>query len=178
MNQLSNEDRVFFVDKADRLQDEETKSAITIMRGLFELPEGYKPVSDQDPNFKKAQVYNRLVGRLTSRIEKAKRLGQDIDAILEVDNLIAEIDDDFNEALNEVVKKSALNTLNTYSLDTEIDLTDLTLGLNYLKQLQTKITNEGKSAGPNFMKRSGLTKQQMLLKLDIHIKAVEKALAP
>ena len=96
---------------------------------------------------------------------------------MEVDNLIAEIDDEFNEALNEVVKKSALDTLNTYSLDTEIDLTDLRLGLNYLKQLQTKITNEGKSAGPNFMKRSGLTKQQMLSKLDIHIKSVEKALA-
>jgi len=175
-DQLSNDDRVKYANLADTLQDKETKSAITIMRGLFELPEGYEPVSDQDPNFKKAMVFNRLVGRLTSKIEKAKRLGQDIDAIAEVDNLIAEIGDEFNEALDDLFVKSALNTLDDYSFDTEVDLTDLTLGLNYLKQLKTKISDEGKSAGPNFMKRTGLTKQQMLSKLDKHIKAVEKAL--
>lgn len=176
-DQLSNEDRVKYANLADTLQDKETKDAITIMRGLFELPEGYKPVSDQDPNFKKAMVFNRLVGRLTSKIEKAKRLDQDIDAIAEVDNLIAEIGDEFNEALDDLFVKAALNTLDDYTFDTEVDLTDLTLGLNYLKQLETKISNEGQSAGPNFMKRTGLTKQQMLSKLDRHIKSVEKALA-
>jgi hypothetical protein len=176
-DQLNNDDRVKYANLADTIQDKETKDAITIMRGLFELPEGYKPVSDQDPNFKKAMVFNRLVGRLTSKIEKAKRLGQDIDAIAEVDNLIAEIGDEFNEALDDLFVKAALNTLDDYTFDTEVDLTDLTIGLNYLKQLETKISNEGQSAGPNFMKRTGLTKQQMLSKLDKHIKSVEKALA-
>ena len=65
IDELSNEDRVKFSNRADTLQDEETKSAITIMRGKFDLPEGYKPVSDQDPNFKKAQVFFSIYGRLT-----------------------------------------------------------------------------------------------------------------
>jgi hypothetical protein len=173
---LSNEDRVKFSNLADSLQDKETKSAITIMRGLFELPEGYKPISDQDPNFKKAMVFNKLVGRLNDRIETAKRQGKDIDARAEVDLLIAEIGDEFDDALTGLTKKTALNTLETYSLDTEVDLTDLTIGLNYLKELETKISNEGKSAGPSFMKRSALDKQGMLSRIKAHIKAVEKAL--
>jgi len=173
---LSNEDRIKYSNLADTLQDRETKSAVTIMRGLFELPEGYKPISDQDPNFKKAMVFNKLVGRLNDRIETAKRQGKDIDARAEVDLLIAEIGDEFDDALTGLTKKTALNTLETYSLDTEVDLTDLTIGLNYLKELEIKISNEGKSAGPSFMKRSALDKQGMLSRIKAHIKAVEKAL--
>ena len=103
---LSNDDRVKYANRADTLQDEETKTAVTIMRGRFELPEGYKPVSDQDPNFKKAMLFNKLIGRLNEKIETAKRQGKDIDAIAEVDLLIANVNAEFDEAFNGLAKKA------------------------------------------------------------------------
>ena len=81
------------------MQEDETRSAISMMRGSFELPEGYKPVSDADPNFKKAAIFNRLVGRLTSEVESAKRIGKDLDDISLVDKLIGEIDAEFDDAM-------------------------------------------------------------------------------
>lgn len=172
---LSNEDRVKFSNRADTLQDEETKSAITIMRGKFDLPEGYKPVSDQDPNFKKSAVFSRLVGRLTERVETAKRQGKDIDAIAEVNLLVADVGDEFNEALSGLVKKSALNVLETYSTYTEDDLTELTTGLSYLRKLKTKVLTDGKEAYPSALSR-GRTQTDIIQKLNAEISAIEKAI--
>ena len=145
IGELSNEDRVAFLNKADTLQDEETRSAISIMRGRFELPEGYKPVSDADPNFKKAAIFNRLVGRLTSEVESAKRLGKDIDAISLVDKLIGEIDAEFDDAMMGLKKKSAQSVLDLYSGVSDADVSSFETGLSYLKQLKIKFSKKVKT---------------------------------
>ena len=148
IGELSNEDRVAFLNKADTLQDEETRSAISIMRGRFELPEGYKPVSDADPNFKKAAIFNRLVGRLTSQVESAKRLGKDVDAISLVDKLIGEIDAEFDDALMSLKRKSAEEFLENFIAVPDADVSSFETALPYLKQLKTKVQREGKRAFP------------------------------
>ena len=175
-NLLSNEDRVKFANRADTLQDEETKSAITIMRGRFELPEGYKPVSKQDPNFQKSIVFARLVGRLTDRIETAKRQGKDIDAIAEVDLLIAEIGDEFDDALSGLAKKAAKDVLKKYSPFTEEDLSILPTGLSYLKGLRSKVLSDGAEAYPALLRRGGLTKADIIKELSKQIEAIERAI--
>lgn len=175
IDELSNEDRVKFSNRADTLQDEETRSAISIMRGKFELPEGYKPVSDADPNFKKAQVFNRLVGRLTSEVEASKRLGKDIDAISLVDKLIGEIDTEFDDAMMGLKKKNAQIVLDTFTNVPDADVSSFESGLSYLKQLRTKVQREGKSAFPTGILQ-GANERFILQFLDNQIKALEGVL--
>ena len=175
IGELSNEDRVAFLNKADTLQDEETRSAISIMRGRFELPEGYKPVSDADPNFKKAAIFNRLVGRLTSEVESAKRLGKDIDAISLVDKLIGEIDAEFDDAMMGLKKKSAQSVLDLYSGVSDADVSSFETGLSYLKQLKIKVQQEGKNAFPSGILQ-GADKRFILNFIDNQIKALEGVL--
>ena len=173
---LSNEDRVKYANRADTLQDEETKTAVTIMRGRFELPEGYKPVSDQDPNFKKAMLFNKLIGRLNEKIETAKRQGKDIDAIAEVDLLIANVNEEFDEAFNAMQKEAGLNVLKPYKLYTDADLSTLQSGLTYLEQLRSDVLSQGVSAYPTQLRR-GLKKVPEVIKLiDTHINGIKKAL--
>tara|TARA_B100000683_G_C12498222_1_gene556830 strand:+ start:1921 stop:3708 length:1788 start_codon:yes stop_codon:yes gene_type:complete len=175
-DQLSNEDRVKYTNRADTLQDEETKTAVTIMRGRFELPEGYKPVSDQDPNFKKAMLFNKLIGRLNEKIETAKRQGKDIDAIAEVDLLIANVNEEFDEAFNAMQKEAGLNVLKPYKLYTDADLSTLQSGLTYLEQLRSDVLSQGVSAYPTQLRR-GLKKVPEVIKLiDTHINGIKKAL--
>jgi len=173
---LSNEDRVKYANRADTLQDEETKTAVTIMRGRFELPEGYEPVSDKDPNFKKAMLFNRLVGRLNEKIETAKRQGKDLDAIAEVDLLIANVNEEFDEAFNAMQKEAGLNVLKPYKLYTDADLSTLQSGLTYLEQLRSDVLSQGVSAYPTQLRR-GLKKVPEVIKLiDTHINGIKKAL--
>lgn len=173
---LSNDDRVKYANRADTLQDEETKTAVTIMRGRFELPEGYKPVSDQDPNFKKAMLFNKLIGRLNEKIETAKRQGKDIDAIAEVDLLIANVNEEFDEAFNAMQKEAGLNVLKPYKLYTDADLSTLQSGLTYLEQLRSDVLSQGVSAYPTQLRR-GLKKVPEVIKLiDTHINGIKKAL--
>jgi len=174
-NLLSNEDRVKFSNLADTLQDEETKSAITIMRGKFDLPEGYKPVSDQDPNFKKAQVFNRLIGRLTSEVEASKRLGKDVDAISLVDKLIGEIDVEFDDAMMGLKRKTAQSVLDKFINVPDADVSNFESGLSYLKQLRTKVQQEGESAFPTGILQ-GASKRLILDFLDNSIIALEGVL--
>ena len=150
---LSNDDRVKYANRADTLQDEETKTAVTIMRGRFELPEGYKPVSDKDPNFKKAMLFNRLVGRLNEKIETAKRQGKDLDAIAEVDLLISNIGEEFDEAFNAMKKQAGLDVLKKYKPFTDTDLSSLESGLAYLEQLRSDIVNQGYQVYPSDLRR-------------------------
>ena len=175
IDELSNEDRVKFSNRADTLQDEETRSAISIMRGKFELPEGYKPVSDADPNFKKAQVFNRLIGRLTSEVETSKRLGKDVDAISLVDKLIGEIDVEFDDAMMGLKRNSAQSVLDKFINVPEADVSNFESGLSYLKQLRTKVQREGKSAFPTGILQ-GASKRLILDFLDNSIIALEGVL--
>jgi len=175
-DQLSNEDRVKYADLATSLQAKETKEAIIIMRGRFELPEGYKPVSDKDPNFKKAMLFNRLVGRLNEKITTARRQGKDIDAIAEVDLLIANVNEEFDEAFNSMQKEAGLNVLKPYKLYTDADLSTLQSGLTYLEQLRSNVLSQGVSAYPTQLRR-GLKKVPEVIKLiDTHINGIKKAL--
>lgn len=175
-DQLSNADRVKYADLATSLQAKETKEAVIIMRGRFNLPEGYKPVSDKDPNFKKAQLFNRLVGRLNEKITTARRQDKDIDAIAEVDLLIANVNEEFDEAFNAMQKEAGLNVLTPYKLYTDADLSTLQGGLTYLQQLRSDVLSQGVSAYPTQLRR-GLKKVPEVIKLiDTHINGIKKAL--
>ena len=175
-DQLSNADRVKYADLATSLQKKETSEAIIIMRGRFELPEGYKPVSDKDPNFKKAMLFNRLVGRLNEKITTATRQGKDVDAIAEVDLLIANVNEEFDEAFNAMQKEAGLNVLKPYKLYTDADLSTLQSGLTYLEQLRSDVLSQGVSAYPTQLRR-GLKKVPEVIKLiDTHINGIKKAL--
>jgi len=174
---LSNEDRVSFAAIAESVQSKETAEAIKIMRGRFLLPEGYKPASEKDPNFKASKVFSRLIGRLTDRIQTAKRQGKDVDAIAEVDLLIAEIGDEFDDALTGLAKEAAQDVIDKYIGSTEQDLTNLPAGLSYLKQLKLKVLSDGKEAYPSDLRRGkGFTQQDIIKKLTRQILAVEKAI--
>ena len=52
-------------------------------------------------------LFNRLVGRLNEKITTATRQGKDIDAIAEVDLLIANVNEEFDEAFNAMQKEVA-----------------------------------------------------------------------
>ena len=175
-NLLSNEDRVKFSNKADEVQNKETKEAISIMRGRFLLPPGYEPASSKDPNFKKATAFARLVGRLTDKVQDARRQGKDIDATAEVNLLIAEMGQEFDNVINEIVKKSAVDVLEKYIPTTEQDLSELSSGLSYLKGLRSKVVSDGREAYPILLRRGGLTQADIIKKLNREIKAIEKAI--
>tara|TARA_Y100001973_G_scaffold77860_1_gene114123 strand:+ start:4585 stop:6375 length:1791 start_codon:yes stop_codon:yes gene_type:complete len=176
-NLLSNDDRVKFTNKADEVQNVETKEAISIMRGRFLLPPGYEPVSDKDPNFKKATAFARLVGRLTDKVQEARRQGKDIDATAEVNLLIAEMGQEFDDILNELIIKSAKEALEKYITTTEQDLSELSSGLSYLKGLRSKVISDGKEAYPAILRRGkGLTQADIIKKLTREIAAIEKAI--
>ena len=175
-NLLSNEDRVKFSDKADEVQNKETKEAITIMRGRFLLPPGYEPASSKDPNFKKATAFARLVGRLTDKVQEARRQGKDIDATAEVNLLIAEMGQEFDDVINEIVIKAAVDSLEKYIPYTEQDLSELSSGLSYLKGLRSKVISDGTEAYPTLLRRGGLTQPEIIRKLNREIRAIEKAI--
>ena len=175
-NLLSNEDRVKFSNKADEVQNKETKEAISIMRGRFLLPPGYEPASSKDPNFKKATAFARLVGRLTDKVQDARRQGKDIDATAEVNLLIAEMGQEFDNVINEIVKKSAVDVLEKYIPTTEQDLSELSSGLSYLKGLRSKVVSDGREAYPILLRRGGLTQADIIKKSNREIKAIEKAI--
>ena len=175
-NLLSNEDRVKFSNKADEVQNKETKEAISIMRGRFKLPPGYEPASSKDPNFKKATAFARLVGRLTDKVQEARRQGKDIDATAEVNLLIAEMGQEFDDVINEIVIKAAVDSLEKYIPYTEQDLSELSSGLSYLKGLRSKVISDGTEAYPTLLRRGGLTQPEIIRKLNREIRAIEKAI--
>ena len=140
------------------------------------MPPGYEPASSKDPNFKKATAFARLVGRLTDKVQEARRQGKDIDATAEVNLLIAEMGQEFDDVINEIVIKAAVDSLEKYIPYTEQDLSELSSGLSYLKGLRSKVISDGTEAYPTLLRRGGLTQPEIIRKLNREIRAIEKAI--
>jgi len=177
INDLSLKDRKTFNDLAAKYQDEETTEARKYMLGLFQLPENYELLTENDPNFEKVLLYRQLTGKLSSEVFKAKRAGEDIDAFAVADQLVEMFGGKFEEAFKKVDIKGAntiiesLNNLGGFSIEEGA----YSKALNEINRLIQGVQNEGTNFMPPQM-RGGRSKASTLQSLKLQRDALLKVI--
>ena len=93
-------------DLIDSQESEELAAAKDIL-SAFDLPLTYTAISDNDPNFEKAQIARRGKSELTRRFQEAKNKGLDFDGIAIADTIAKNISEDFKTVEIKLKKQAA-----------------------------------------------------------------------
>ena len=105
---LSINDQRKFLDLANKFENEEFAETVKYMRGeLFQLPENYDAISENDANFEKHQIFTRLAGKLERRLTEARLNRVNYDALEIAKELVAEEGIEITGAENKIKIKSA-----------------------------------------------------------------------
>ena len=105
---LSLKDQAKFLDDANKFENEEFAETIRYMRGtLFQLPEKYDAISENDANFEKHQIFTRLAGKLERRLTEARLDRVNYDALEIAREIVAEEGIEITGAENKIKIKSA-----------------------------------------------------------------------
>ena len=109
---LSIKDQGKFNDLANKFENEELAETIRYMRGaLFQLPERYDAISENDANFEKHQIFTRLAGKLERRLTEARLDKVNYDALEIAKEIVAEEGIEITGAENKLKIKSARQTV-------------------------------------------------------------------
>ena len=109
---LSLKDQGKFLDDANKFENEELAETVKYMRGeLFQLPENYDAISENDKNFEKHQIFTRLAGKLERRLTEARLNRVNYDALEIAKELVAEEGIEITGAENKIKIKSAKQTV-------------------------------------------------------------------
>ena len=93
-------------DLIDSQESQELAAAKDIL-SAFDLPPTYTAISDNDPNFEKAQIARRGKSELTRRFQEAKNKGLDFDGIAIADTIAKNISEDFKIVEIKLKKQAA-----------------------------------------------------------------------
>ena len=104
---LSLEDQKTLSDLVDTQESQELTAAKDIL-SAFDLPPTYTVISDQDPNYEKAQIARRGKAELTRRFQEAKSKGLDFDGIAVAQLIEKNIGENF-KTIETKLKKDAAN---------------------------------------------------------------------
>ena len=109
---LSIKDQQKFLNDANKFENEEFAETVKYMRGeLFQLPENYDAISENDANFEKHQIFTRLAGKLERRLTEARLNRVNYDALEIAKELVAEEGIEITGAENKIKIKSARRTV-------------------------------------------------------------------
>ena len=109
---LSIKDQQKFLNDANKFENEELAETIRYMRGeLFQLPEKYDAISENDANFEKHQIFTRLAGKLERRLTEARLDRVNYDALEIAREIVAEEGIEITGAENKIKIKSARQTV-------------------------------------------------------------------
>jgi hypothetical protein len=107
---LSLEDQRKLSDLVDSQESQELAAAKDIL-SAFDLPPTYTVISDNDPNFEKAQIARRGKAELTRRFQEAKSKGLDFDGIGIADTIAKNISEDFKTVEIKLKRNDANKTV-------------------------------------------------------------------
>ena len=138
---LSNKDLERFRKDAASFEDAEMKTALSVIRGDLQLPEGYQALKDDDPdNFAKAQLLSRITARLKTQYDKAQSEGLAFDGQAIAAELLKEMGGEFNKAITKLTIKSGRSTLKAVNLllpeSDRVEVDDFDGMINILKTMR------------------------------------------
>ena len=91
-DKLSNKDRKFYSEQAQKYEDDEYAAAANWLKGAMNIPEDIQIISEDDVNYKRYQLFSRLKGELERRLTQARKEGRNFDSIAEAETLLREND--------------------------------------------------------------------------------------
>ena len=138
---LSNKDLEKFRKDAASFEAAEMKTALSVIRGDLQLPEGYQALKDDDPdNFAKAQLLSRITARIKTQYDKAQSEGLAFDGQAIAAELLEEMGGEFTEAITKLTIKSGRSTLKTVNLllleDDRVEVDDFDGMINILRTMR------------------------------------------
>ena len=105
---LSLKDQGKFLDDANTFENREFRETVNYMRyELFQLPEKYDAISENDKNFEKHQIFTRLAGKLERRLTEARLNRVNYDALEIAKEIVVEEGVEIAGVENKIIIKSA-----------------------------------------------------------------------
>ena len=125
---LSNKDRKFYSEQAQKYEDDEYQAAANWLRGAMEIPVDIQTIAKDDKNYARYQLYGRLRGELELRLTQARKEGRNFDALAEAKTLLEENDVDMTGKLNQMTLDTGNQIITAFNNagtdDFPIDLTE------------------------------------------------------
>ena len=125
---LSNKDRKFYSEQAQKYEDDEYQAAANWLRGAMEIPVDIQTIAKDDKNYARYQLYGRLRGELELRLTQARKEGRNFDALAEAKTLLEENSVDMTGKLNQMTLDTGNQIITAFNNagtdDFPIDLAD------------------------------------------------------
>ena len=125
---LSNKDRKFYSEQAQKYEDDEYQAAANWLRGAMEIPVDIQTIAKDDKNYARYQLYGRLRGELELRLTQARKEGRNFDALAEAKTLLEENSVDMTGKLNQMTLDTGNQIITAFNNagtdDFPIDLTE------------------------------------------------------
>lgn len=125
---LSNKDRKFYSEQAQKYEDDEFQAAANWLRGAMEIPVDIQTIAKDDKNYARYQLYGRLRGELELRLTQARKEGRNFDALAEAKALLEENSVDMTGKLNQMTLDTGNQIITAFNNagtdDFPIDLTE------------------------------------------------------
>ena len=125
---LSNKDRKFYSEQAQKYEDDEYQAAANWLRGAMEIPVDIQTIAKDDKNYARYQLYGRLRGELELRLTQARKEGRNFDALAEAKTLLEENDVEMTGKLNQMTLDTGNQIITAFNNagtdDFPIDLTE------------------------------------------------------
>tara|TARA_R100000278_G_scaffold34461_3_gene30974 strand:- start:2340 stop:4112 length:1773 start_codon:yes stop_codon:yes gene_type:complete len=125
---LSNKDRKFYSEQAQKYEDDEYQAAANWLRGAMEIPVDIQTIAKDDKNYARYQLFGRLKGELELRLTQARKEGRNFDALAEAKTLLEENDVEMTGKLNQMTLDTGNQIITAFNNagtdDFPIDLTE------------------------------------------------------
>ena len=125
---LSNKDRKFYSEQAQKYEDDEYQAAANWLRGAMEIPVDIQTIAKDDKNYARYQLFGRLKGELELRLTQARKEGRNFDALAEAKTLLEENDVEMTGKLNQMTLATGNQIITAFNNagtdDFPIDLTE------------------------------------------------------